>query len=276
MYFTKILTILDRKRYWGNNDEHDSNHLWPGLTPAFKQWLSPFNTFVIGVFDNDIGQLTSRAEFKQSETIPDLWLYGFLYTYPEYRRKSLGEKLLADALKHIGIKGAKYCCCIISRKNKASMSLNKRLGFYETEITRIVMRGKKSTGRLKTDYIGRRNLIEVPEACELFEKVGPKLQEHTLYDSFNCSKSLLPWKPQNQHLYKLNFENRFSGFARIEDDHINIIVNQSALCNINSIVGELIAINRTANVVVYTNINWLPEDDWPHEQQDVIMLKQLY
>ena len=136
------LSLAFRRRYWTRHaDEPDASILWPGIRQQIGQWLAGESPIVAAALTaSSKPVVASRAIFSRSQTLHDLWYYGYFYTLPKYRRLGLGERVMRDGLAAIAKAGARNCSCYVAENNHASADLAIKLCFQKLPFVRVVFR----------------------------------------------------------------------------------------------------------------------------------------
>lgn len=226
-----------RQGYWTrNSDEPDAPVLWSGLRQEIGRWLAGESPIVIGALANsDEAIVASRSVFSRSQTLRDLWYYGYFYTLPKYRRLGLGERVMREGLAEIAKAGARNCSCYVAENNHASADLAVKLGFQKLPFVRVVFR---STEECTLHAIHRR----LAETCDvrllagamtlIDQVIGCTEGAPVVTDELFVRPPLLPWKPADSQLIHLEHNHGGKlGIARIGLHKAVFLPNLDALTN---------------------------------------------
>ncbi|MGN1097501.1 MAG: GNAT family N-acetyltransferase [Clostridia bacterium] len=86
---------------------------------------------------DELGKIVGFAHFIQNENEKSLWFYPDIWVAKPNRRQKIATRLINKGLKKLADKGAKYLYCTVSPKNKASLALQKSLGFQQRHIEKF-------------------------------------------------------------------------------------------------------------------------------------------
>lgn len=209
-----------RRGYWTRNrDELDAAVLWPGLRQELVQWLACESPIVIAALAGS-GEafVASRSVFSRSQTLRDLWYYGYFYTLPNFRRLGLGERVLREGLAEIGKAGARYCSCYVADDNRASADLAIKLGFRRLPFVRVVFSGAEDAAVLAVlqGPAETGDVRMLAGAMDLIGRVtGGAEGAAIITDELFVRHPWQPWKTADSRLVRLGHEKIGIGIGRI-------------------------------------------------------------
>lgn len=89
--------------------------------------------FFCTIMYNDNGEIIGWADFIQSSSDPSKWLYTDLWIAPEYRCQGCATEIVNTGRQHLSELNAKTLLCTVEPHNKASLNLQRVLGFEQIE-----------------------------------------------------------------------------------------------------------------------------------------------
>ncbi len=214
------LSLAFRQRYWTRHaDEPDASILWPGIRQQIGQWIAgelPLVTAALTTSGEPV--VASRAIFSRSQTLHDLWYYGYFYTLPKYRRLGLGERVMRNGLAAIAKAGARNCSCYVAENNHASADLAIKLGFQKLPFVRVVFRDSQNASHTTRSQLAETtNVRLLAGAWTLINRIaGGKVGAAVITDEVTIPRPWQPWKSAESQLVYLKHENgEILGIGRI-------------------------------------------------------------
>lgn len=142
---TEIITIQVSKyltneypakiaKFWGHPEPAYVNRVREMITDEMQYGGETFEV----IAESGNGEVVGMIHCIRSKPDPQLWYYGDLNVRSDYRRMGIATNLIRAAMRHLSEMGAKMIRCYVEDNNKASLSLQRSLGFtkkpYETFI----------------------------------------------------------------------------------------------------------------------------------------------
>ncbi len=77
------------------------------------------------------GEVAGRLHCIRNQNDPTLWYYGDLFVVPAYRRIGVATRMVNAARGALSLRGATRLWCYVEPENRASLALQRSLGFEE-------------------------------------------------------------------------------------------------------------------------------------------------
>ena len=184
----------------------------------------------MGALREEDGFLAGRILFQRSLLDPTLWHYGYLLTHPDFRRRSLGRRLMEVGLSELLRRGARWGACYVASDNTSSLRLNARMGYLESGIVRAhVEAGQEEPGDLRILTLPERDLRRAEGGCSaLVADLFGQKRVPLVAEEFLGRSSLLPFKGSPFELLRIERAGTPLGFVRLGGGVANAILSPAA------------------------------------------------